>query len=110
MRAVYSLLLLCVVVAACARTAPPPPPPLTPITSGTLTVGGVSAPVRVVRDRWGIPHIYAESANDLFLAQGFVQAEDRLFQMDLWRRASLGRLAEVLGPNFVERDGMTRRL
>jgi len=107
---VYSLLLLCVVVAACARTAPPPPPPLTPITSGTLTVGGLSAPVRVVRDRWGIPHIYAESANDLFLAQGFVQAEDRLFQMDLWRRASLGRLAEVLGPNFVERDGMTRRM
>ena len=46
----------------------------------------------------------------LFMAQGFVQAQDRLFQMDLWRRAVQGRLAEVLGANFVERDAMTRRM
>ena len=95
--------------AACAKTAPSPAP-LTPITSGTLTVAGLSAPVRVVRDRWGIPHIYAQSAGDLFVAQGFVQAEDRLFQMDLWRRASIGRLAEVMGSNFAARDAMTRRM
>ena len=91
-------------------TTPPAAVPLTPITSGTVVVEGLAAPVRVVRDRWGIPHIYAQSAMDLFIAQGFVQAEDRLFQMDLWRRASIGRLAEVLGPNFTERDAMTRRL
>jgi penicillin G amidase len=70
----------------------------------------VSAPVRIVRDRWGVPHIYAESPDDLFFAQGFVQAEDRLFQMDLWRRSVQGRLSQVLGPNFIERDAMTRRM
>jgi penicillin amidase len=78
--------------------------------SGTLTTNGLRAPVRVVRDRWGVPHITAENQDDLFFAQGFVQAQDRLFQMDLWRRSVQGRLSEVLGANFVERDGMTRRI
>jgi penicillin amidase len=77
---------------------------------GEFAIDGLSAPVRVVRDRWGVPHIYAQSQDDLFVAQGFVQAQDRLFQMDLWRRASQGRLAQVLGPNFTERDIMTRRM
>jgi len=81
-------------------------PPL----AGTLAVDGLSAPVRVGRDRWGVPHIVAATADDLFFAQGFVQAEDRLFQMDLWRRSVQGRLAEVLGSNFVDRDAMTRRI
>jgi penicillin amidase len=71
---------------------------------------GLAAPVRVVRDRWGVPHIYARTEDDLFFAQGFVQAEDRLFQMDLWRRSVQGRLSEVLGSNFIERDAMTRRM
>jgi penicillin amidase len=75
-----------------------------------VEVVGLSAQVRVVRDRWGVPHIYAGSRDDVFLAQGFVQAQDRLFQMDLWRRAAQGRLSEVLGANFIERDAMTRRL
>jgi len=80
------------------------------VVSGALTVAGLSQPVRVVRDRWGIPHITAQTERDLFFAQGFVQAQDRLFQMDLWRRSVQGRLAEVLGPNFVARDAMTRRV
>ena len=84
--------------------------PLVPQVSGTLAVTGLSAPVRIVRDTWGVPHIYAASQDDLFFAQGFVQAQDRLFQMDLWRRSSQGRLSEVLGPNFIERDAMTRRI
>lgn len=75
-----------------------------------MRVGGLSAPVRVVRDRWGVPHIYAQREDDLFFAQGFVQAQDRLFQMDLWRRAAQGRLAEILGANFVARDATTRRI
>jgi penicillin amidase len=75
-----------------------------------VAVEGLSAPVRVVRDRFGVPHISAESAGDLFFAQGFVQAGDRLFQMDLWRRAAQGRLAEVFGVNFVGRDAATRRM
>jgi penicillin amidase len=78
--------------------------------TGTATVEALSAPVTVVRDRWGVAHIDARSTSDLFVAQGFVQAEDRIFQMDLWRRAAQGRLSEVLGPNFIERDAMTRRI
>jgi penicillin amidase len=64
----------------------------------------------VVRDRFGIPHITASNTDDLFLAQGFVQAQDRLFQMDLWKRSAQGRLSEVLGANFIQRDSMTRRI
>ena len=103
-------LCLCVAMAACRRPAEPPPAPAVGPTAGTLTLPGVSGPVRVVRDRWGVPHIYASTTEDLFFAQGFVQAEDRLFQMDLWRRASQGHLAEVLGVNFIGRDAMTRRM
>jgi len=95
---------------ACRRAAPSPPPPLVAQVSGTIEVSGLSAPVRIVRDRWGVPHVYGQSQDDLFFAQGFVQAQDRLFQMDLWRRSAQGRLAEVLGPNFIERDAMTRRI
>jgi penicillin amidase len=80
-----------------------------PQISGSIALEGLSAPVRVVRDRWGVPHITAQNQDDLFFAQGFVQAQDRLFQMDLWRRSVQGRLSEVLGGNFIERDSMTRR-
>src|SRR6266851_4492917 len=97
--------------AACGRRAAPPPlRALSPQVSGTLAVDGLSTPVRVVRDRWGVPHIRAGNQDDLFFAQGFVQAQDRLFQMDLWRRSVQGRLSEVLGPNFIDRDAMTRRV
>ena len=99
------------VVGACSKSPPPPAPRQSlPQRSGTIAVDGLSAPVQVVRDRWGIPHIFASTQDDLFAAQGFVQAQDRLFQMDLWRRAAQGRLAEVLGANFIERDAMTRRV
>src|ERR1700749_1669865 len=106
-----SLMLLCALTAACARKEPPPrrESALPPV-SGTIALSGLSQPVRVDRDRWGIPHISAENEHDLFFAQGFVQAQDRLFQMDLWRRCVQGRLSEVLGPNFVDRDAMTRRV
>lgn len=79
-------------------------------TDGTIKVVGLKDHVRVVRDHTGIPHIYAKNVDDLFLAQGFVQAQDRLFQMDLWRRSAQGRLAEILGPEFVERDRLARLL
>ena len=75
---------------------------------GELRVAGLRAPVRVTRDTWGIPHIYASSEEDLFFAQGYVAAQDRLWQMEMWRRAAEGRLAEVLGPAVVPRDRMAR--
>jgi penicillin amidase len=97
---------------ACRRADPLPPPEAAalPQISGALIVDGLSAPVTVVRDRTGIPHIAASTREDLFFAQGFVQAQDRLFQIDLWRRSVQGRLSEVLGANFIERDAATRRV
>lgn len=74
----------------------------------TLEVPGLRGAVEVRRDRWGVPHIYAESQHDLFFAQGYVAAQDRLFQMEMWRRAGEGRVAEVTGPAAVERDRMAR--
>lgn len=62
------------------------------------------------RDRWGVPHIYAQNEHDLFFSQGFVVAQDRLFQMELWKRSGEGRLAEILGPSFVKRDVNARLL
>src|SRR5688572_23618288 len=109
MRCSVLSLSLCVALLGCSDTREALPP-ATPPVSGTLDVEGLTAPVRVVRDRWGVPHIVASNQDDLFFAQGFVQAGDRLFQMDLWRRAAQGRLAEVLGANFVSRDAMTRRI
>jgi penicillin amidase len=79
-------------------------------TSGTLTVAGLREEVKVVRDHWGVPHIFAKNTDDLFFAQGFVQAQDRLFQMDLWRRGTQGHHAEILGEEFVERDRLSRLL
>jgi penicillin amidase len=82
-------------------------PPL----DGRLRFPGLSAPVEVMRDRWGIPHIRAEGDGaDAFRAQGFVHAQDRLFQMELNRRRALGRAAEWLGPAAAEGDILARRL
>jgi penicillin amidase len=75
---------------------------------GELSIPGLDSAVEVRRDRWGIPHIYARTQHDLFFAQGFVAAQDRLWQMEMWRRQAQGRLAEVLGPRAAERDRMAR--
>lgn len=80
------------------------------LVSGTLSVSGLKDEVTVVRDKWGVPHIYAKNVDDLFFAQGYVQAQDRLFQMDLWRRGTQGHLAEILGADYVERDRLSRLL
>jgi penicillin amidase len=77
---------------------------------GTLKVRGLAASVQVVRDTWGVPHIYAQSTDDLFFAQGYVAAQDRLWQMEMWRRAAEGRLSEILGPSALARDRMARLL
>jgi penicillin amidase len=64
---------------------------------GTITVSGVAAPVTVVRDAHGVPHLTAGSLEDLFFAQGYITAQDRLWQMDMTRRAAAGELSEILG-------------
>lgn len=77
-------------------------------TEGELKLAGLRQPVEVLRDRWGVPHIYARNTRDLFLAQGFVAAQDRLFQIDLWRRQANGEMAEVFGPEYAEADAFAR--
>lgn len=81
-----------------------------PTYDGLITVPGLSAEVSIYRDRWGVPHIYAQSADDLFFAQGYVHAQDRLWQMDFQRRAGHGRLAEVLGESALDSDRFFRTL
>ena len=78
--------------------------------AGDLAVPGLGQPVEVIRDRWGVPHIYAKTSHDLFFAQGYVAAQDRLWQLDLWRRNADGTLAEVVGPSAVRRDTFARLL
>src|SRR5439155_6771512 len=75
---------------------------------GHVRLTGLDSAVEVRRDRWGVPHIYARTAHDVFFAQGYVAAQDRLFQMETWRRAGQGRLAEVLGSTYVTRDRLSR--
>lgn len=77
---------------------------------GALTVQGLRHPVEVLRDKWGVPHIYAQDTYDLFFAQGFVTAQDHMWQMELWRCNAEGKLAEVLGPQYVNRDRFARTL
>ncbi|MCA1817618.1 MAG: penicillin acylase family protein [Acidobacteria bacterium] len=77
-------------------------------TDGRVKLAGLRRPVEVWRDPWGVAHIYAQDADDLFFAQGFVAAQDRLWQMEMWRRAGEGRLAEILGAQAVERDKFAR--
>jgi penicillin amidase len=82
------------------RAAPP--------TGGSFTLAGLRQAAEVIRDRWGIPHIYAQTEEDLFFAQGFVHAQDRLFQMDAHRRVGLGRISEIVGPAGLPSDRFAR--
>ncbi|MFP5250460.1 MAG: penicillin acylase family protein, partial [Acidobacteriota bacterium] len=81
-----------------------------PRMDGTLHAAGLSAPVTVRRDAHGVPHIDAATQDDLFLAQGFITAQDRLWQMDMFRRHADGDLAEILGPGMTEHDRIQRTL
>jgi penicillin amidase len=79
-----------------------------PQTEGTLALPGLSADVEIIRDRWGVPHIYAANARDLHFALGFVHAQDRLWQMELNRRTALGRLSELFGELALDTDRAVR--
>jgi penicillin G amidase len=81
-----------------------------PRVDGRLSVPGLSAPVTVIRDAHGAPTIDAANFNDLFFAQGYVTAQDRLFQMDGMRRFAAGELAEVFGGDYLEHDRQQRIL
>ena len=79
-----------------------------PDVSGVVQAPGLYRPVEVIRDRWGVPHIYAEDNRDLFFAQGYVHAQDRLWQMEFNRRIGSGTLSEVLGEATLDTDRFLR--
>ncbi len=81
-----------------------------PLRDGVLSVPGLAAPVAIVRDRFGVPHITAASDRDLYFAQGFVHAQDRLFQMDVERRLARGELAELFGEEALPADRLFHHL
>jgi penicillin G amidase len=87
---------LLVTLPVAARAATPAPE--------TQPAAGLGQPVEIVKDHWGIAHIYAKSEADLFFAQGYNVAHDRLFQLEMWRRQATGTIAEILGKREVERD------
>ncbi len=77
-----------------------------PRTQGEITVAGITSKVRVYRDGYGIPHILTRSEHDLFFTQGFITAQDRIWQMDLWRRIARGRLAQIFGAQALSTDSL----
>ncbi|MBN9388998.1 MAG: penicillin acylase family protein [Chloroflexi bacterium] len=81
-----------------------------PQTSGSVTIPGLANQVEVRRDEWGVAHIKASNTSDLYLAQGYVTAQDRLWQMDFYRRIGAGRLSEVLGSGAIDQDRFLRTL
>jgi len=81
-----------------------------PQLDGSIALPGLAAPVSIQRDTHGVPHLRASSLDDLLFAQGFVTAQDRLWQMDALRRHAAGTLAEILGPSLVAHDRLQRTL
>ena len=81
-----------------------------PQIDGEIRLTGLGAPIDIVRDAEGIPHIYAKSTDDAYFALGFVHAQDRLWQMEMNRRIAAGRMAEILGPNALATDRFLRTL
>ena len=98
LRPVLTMLIL--MSAATAALAAPP--------AQTIKVAGLAQGAEILVDKWGVPHIYAQSQDDVFFAQGFNAARDRLFQIDLWRRRGLGELSAVFGPAFIDQDRAAR--
>jgi len=100
----FGLVLAALPMAAAAQEAPPA------VVTETRSVAGLNAAGEIVIDRAGIPHIYAASARDGFFLQGYAVARDRLWQIDLWRKRGLGRLAASFGAAYVAQDRASRLL
>ena len=112
-------LAIAVSATSCARVAETSAPPASfdqlakessATIDGELKVAGLKAPVQVLRDEWGVPHVFASNTDDLFFAQGFVVAQDRLWQMEIWRRTGEGLVSELVGPAGLAHDRLVRLL
>jgi penicillin amidase len=78
------------------------------VVSNSLEIEGVNEAVQIIKDKWGVSHIYAQNEADLFFAQGYNAARDRLFQFEIWRRQTNGTVAEITGQKDLKRDIGTR--
>ncbi len=106
LRILFGLLLVAVlVIAGVAFVAVRRPMPRT---DGTLELVGLQDEVTVLRDEWGVPHIYASNEQDLFFAQGYVHAQDRFWQMEFWRHSGQGRISEIVGAASLDTDRFIR--
>ena len=81
-----------------------------PAVDGEVEISGLDGEVEIIRDEYGVPHIYATTTRDLFVAQGFVHAQDRFWQMDVWRHIGAGRLSEMFGEDQLETDAFLRTM
>lgn len=81
-----------------------------PLENGAIAIPSIKSEVTIKRDQWGIPHIYASNSHDLFMAQGYIHAQDRFWQMDFWRHIGSGRLAEMFGASQVDTDKYLRTM
>src|SRR5207253_4393182 len=81
----------------------------TPVLAQTVCTPTDTPPATVLRDRYGVPHIFASNIDDLSFTNGYVEAQDRLFEMEIFRRAGEGTLSAVLGSSFLEMDAAIRR-
>jgi penicillin amidase len=106
----FLLLLLVVLVAGAGLYARHVARRALPQLEGELAAAGLAGPVEVLRDRWGVPHIFAGTDDDAYYALGYVHAQDRLFQLDLNRHAGQGRLAEIFGERAVRADKLFRTM
>ena len=79
-------------------------------TSGVASVKGLKDEVRIMRDQWGVPHIFAKSIKDLFFAEGYTHAQERLWQMDFNRRLACGTLSEIIGELTLDIDTFMRTI
>lgn len=93
------LLVLVVLICSCKKELP---------SAEEVSTKGLESTVEIIRDQWGINHIYAHNQHDLFFAQGYAAAKDRLFQFEIWRRQATGTVAEILGERELKRDIGTR--
>ena len=78
--------------------------------NGVKYVKNIKNNISIIRDKWNVPHISAENRNDLFFAQGFIHAQDRLWQLEMCRKIGLGRLSETFGEIGIQTDRLTRTL
>jgi penicillin amidase len=102
--------LAALLVALVATPASSEPAMSSATASETIVTPGLARPVAILVDRWGVPHLYAQGQDDLFFAQGWNAARDRLWQLDLWKRRGEGLLSDAFGPRFVEQDRAARLL